>query len=117
MALVTSSDDKKMAHLWSQHPELKEYFQCVVDSTMVTRSKPDPQGYLLAAEKLGVDPRKCVVVEDAIQGIMAGKNAGSFVVGLSGTLGRESVAPIADLTLDSLEEFDVELISRLITAE
>lgn len=116
MALVTSSDNKKMSHLWAQHPELKSYFQCIVDSTMVTRSKPDPQGYLLAAEKIGADPRKCVVMEDAIQGIRAGKSAGAFVVGMSATLGREAIASEADLTLDSLYEFDIEQISRLIAA-
>ena len=51
----------------------------------VTRGKPDPEGYLMAAAELGVDPADCVVLEDAPAGIEAGLAAGAHVVGIATT--------------------------------
>lgn len=56
--------------------------------------KPDPEGYLLAAERLGVDPAACLVVEDAEPGVVAGRAAGAVVAGLRGV---PADVPIADL--------------------
>lgn len=103
-ALVTSSDDIKMAHLWQQMPELKPLFKLVIDGTQVTRSKPDPQGYLMAAERLGIASEKCVVVEDSLQGVKAGEAAGAYVVGVIGTLPGEVLEPHADRLVNSLKE-------------
>lgn len=94
-ALVTSSNPEKMAQLFRQYPELEEMFATVVNGSMVSRGKPDPEGYLLAAQRLGKDPKRCVVVEDSLQGIRAGRAAGAEVWGLCTTLGREAVEPEA----------------------
>jgi sugar-phosphatase len=51
----------------------------------VRRGKPDPEGYLLAAARLGVEPSKCVVVEDSPPGVAAGNAAGMVVVGVTTT--------------------------------
>ncbi|MEW1646716.1 MULTISPECIES: HAD family hydrolase [unclassified Streptomyces] len=51
----------------------------------VTRGKPDPEPYLLAARRLGVDPADCVVFEDAPAGLQAGRAAGMITVGLATT--------------------------------
>jgi sugar-phosphatase len=51
----------------------------------VSRGKPDPEGFLLAARRLGVQPASCVVVEDSPAGVAAGKAAGAFVVGVAST--------------------------------
>jgi HAD superfamily hydrolase (TIGR01509 family) len=48
----------------------------------VRRGKPDPEGFLLAAARLGVDPRRCLVVEDSTPGIEAGRKAGALVAAL-----------------------------------
>ena len=114
-ALVTSSDDVKMHNLWNQMPELKERFDVVIDGSMVEHSKPDPEGYLKAAALIGVDPRDCVVVEDARLGMQAGRNAGAFVVGLTSTLGREAVEGCADILLDDISGIDVDEIIGLIS--
>jgi mannitol-1-/sugar-/sorbitol-6-phosphatase len=55
----------------------------------VLHGKPDPEGYLKAAQRLGVSPSRCVVVEDAPAGILAGRNAGMTVLGLSTTFAPE----------------------------
>lgn len=106
-ALVTSSDDKKMAHLFDQHPELKDIFGAIIDSNKVTHSKPDPEGYLIAAAELGVEPRCCIVVEDSIQGMRAGRAAGAYVIGVAGTIHDEFVKPECDLMIHSLTEIDL----------
>lgn len=111
-AIVTSSKKDKMANVWSQLPELRKLVDAVVDADSVTRSKPDPQGYLLGADAVGVLPSQCVVVEDSIQGIMAGKRAGCKVVGLTGTFGRQAVEQSeADVVIDSLEDIQVERLT------
>ena len=57
---------------------MTHYFQAIVSGQHVTRSKPDPEIFLLAAEKLGVDPAHCLVLEDSYNGVRAGA-AGGFV--------------------------------------
>ena len=107
-AIVTSSDSRKMQMLFSQLPEFKRYFEAIIDASQVTRSKPDPQGYLLAASALGVAPERCYVFEDSLQGLRAGRAAGASVIGLATTYDREAVSPLADHVIDSFVDFTVE---------
>lgn len=107
-ALVTSSNNVKMAHLREERPELLPLFDFVVTADLITRSKPDPEGYLLAACKLNRDIENCIVFEDSLQGVMAGRNSGAFTVGVAGTLPRNTIAPYCDLVVDSLEEIDID---------
>ena len=58
----------------------------------IQRGKPDPEGFLLAAERLGVDPKECLVFEDTRPGIEAGLNAGMQVIGLLTTMSAEALA-------------------------
>jgi sugar-phosphatase len=60
----------------------------LVTADQVARGKPDPEGYLLAAARLGVDPTRCVVVEDSPAGIEAAKAAGMRVIGIATTFSR-----------------------------
>jgi HAD superfamily hydrolase (TIGR01509 family) len=96
MAIVTSSNDKKMAHVYRACPELKEMFDLILTSDMFTRSKPDPDCFLTAAEKLGFTPDECVVYEDSLHGLQAARNACMMVIGLATTLPVERIAPLAD---------------------
>ncbi len=61
---------------------LGTYFDAISDGTNITRSKPDPEVFLKAAEFLGVDPARCVVVEDAVAGVEAGAAAGMYTVAI-----------------------------------
>ena len=113
-ALVTSSNDVKMKHLDEELPDIRNYFDYIVTADQITRSKPDPEGYLLGAEKIGCEIRDCVVFEDSLQGVKAGKASGGYVIGVAGTLSRETLAPYSDRVVDSLEEIDLkELIDSL----
>ena len=106
-AIVTSSNDRKMSRLFSQIPELGPKFEAVITDALVERSKPDPQGYLIAAEKLGVDPTDCVVFEDSFAGLEAGRRAGAYVVALATTNPRESLYEKADEVIDSFIGYDI----------
>lgn len=102
MALVTSSDPRKMERLWAQVPELKGFFIEVIDGKKVTRSKPHPEGYLKAAEAVGLDATDCFVFEDSLQGLKAGRASGATVIGISTTYPAEAIAPLADRVVPSV---------------
>ena len=108
IALVTSSNSKKMAHLRNCLPELESIFDFIVVGEMVSKSKPDPEGYLLASSRLGVDASRCVVFEDSLQGVKAGKAAGALVVGVVGTLSAETLRPDSDILVENLTEINIE---------
>ncbi|MDR1919099.1 MAG: HAD family phosphatase [Tannerellaceae bacterium] len=84
MGLVTSSDQAKMEraitvlHLWG-------IFESIVTADRITKGKPDPMCYLLAASDLKVSPSDCLVFEDSFNGIRAASSAGMRVIGLSTT--------------------------------
>lgn len=112
-AIVTSSNDEKMQRLWSQLPELRQWFAAVVTDSMVSHSKPDPEPYLVGAAKLGVRPEDCCVFEDSFSGIESGRRAGAKVVALSTTNSLESLAGKADLVIPSFEGLTVERLRDL----
>lgn len=78
-------------------------FDVIVGEEDVTRGKPDPEGFLLAARRVGVPPAECVVIEDAPAGVEAAKRAGMSCVGVSRDRPREALAE-ADLVVESLED-------------
>jgi beta-phosphoglucomutase family hydrolase len=85
---------------------LEDVFEVVVAEEDAPKGKPDPQGFLLAAEKLGVEAGKCMVIEDAPGGVEAAKRARMRCIGLATSRPREALAG-ADLVVDSLEEATV----------
>jgi beta-phosphoglucomutase len=91
----------------------REKFGAVVTGADVTRGKPDPQVFELAAERLGVPPSLCAVVEDAVHGVEAAKRAGMISIGLTGTAPRERLVT-ADLVVDQLRELSPQRIGELV---
>jgi HAD superfamily hydrolase (TIGR01509 family) len=115
-AIVTSSDNRKMQLLFEQLPQLKELVDVVVDASMVTRSKPDPEGYLKAAEAIGCNPDDCFVFEDSIQGLKAGNASGATVIALATTYPQEQLKGKAAKIIGGFEDFNVDdmlAVSRL----
>jgi beta-phosphoglucomutase len=68
-----------------EHTGIGPYFQTILDDSFVSKGKPDPEIYLKSAAALGLEPRNCVVFEDSLSGVKAGKAAGCKVVGLTTT--------------------------------
>ena len=95
----------------------RQLFDAVVNGMDVQRGKPDPQVFLLAAERAGVPPRDCVVVEDARPGIEAARRAGMASVALVSTGRSEDDFRDAhpDLIVRSLRELDPQLLTTLIS--
>ena len=94
--------------------ELAVFFRDVASAEDVTRGKPDPEVFLKAAEKLGVAPFACVVIEDAQVGIRAAKAAGMKSVAVTTTHQAESLAPeMPDRIEASLVLVDAEYLRGL----
>ena len=109
-AIVTSSNDKKMENVWRAHPELKEMVTAVLTSNDFTASKPDPECFLKAMEVLGGSPERAIVFEDSIHGILAGKNSGAYVVGLSTTFPKEMIEDNCHLVISDFRDITIEFL-------
>jgi len=90
-AVVTSAD-MRLARIRLAAARITPALLVTIED--VRHGKPDPEGYLLAARKLGADPRRCLVVEDAEAGVAAGRAAGAVVAGLRGV---DADIPVKDL--------------------
>lgn len=90
MGLVTSSDSAKVKRAFGLL-HLDNIFDTIVTADRITKGKPDPMCYLLAASDLHVSPSDCLVFEDSFAGIQAGSSAGMRVIGLSTTNPEESL--------------------------
>ncbi len=109
-ALVTSSK-REYVDLVFDKIGISEYFELVITGEMVTHGKPDPECYILAAQKLGVAINDCAVFEDAPSGILAGKNAGMKVIAVPSQFVKGDEAfKKADLVVDSLGNITLEKI-------
>jgi len=76
----------------------------VADGNGISRSKPDPEVFLLAARLLDMEPKCCAVVEDAVAGILAAKAAGMKAIGV----GCAQACDLADDTAAGLDEMSAE---------
>tara|TARA_Y100000590_G_scaffold317424_1_gene359107 strand:- start:672 stop:1316 length:645 start_codon:yes stop_codon:yes gene_type:complete len=99
LALVTSTGPELVNHIDSLL-SIYEKFDIVITSKDTTIHKPQPEPYLIAMKRLQLEPNQCIVFEDSIQGIKAGKAAGSYVIALEGSLEKE-VLTEADLIISS----------------
>ncbi len=102
MAIVTSSTRLKMSHMVSQLPEFAAMFTDIITSEDVIHGKPDPEGYIIGASRIGIAPKDCIVFEDSINGLLAGRSAGARVVAVATTNPREKLQQYGDVIIDSL---------------
>jgi HAD superfamily hydrolase (TIGR01509 family) len=114
-ALVTSSEqrimDAVLGQLATRGAGLGAVFAVTVCSADVTHPKPDPEPYLVAAERLGADPSRCVVLEDAPSGVAAAEAAGCQVIAVP------ALVPLAPrngrVVVGSLREVSVPMLRKL----
>ncbi|RLE47829.1 HAD family phosphatase [Candidatus Woesearchaeota archaeon] len=112
IAIGTSGSPNNVSFIMNNTP-LKNYFEVIVDSSQVTKSKPDPEVFLTAAKKIGAEPKDCIVFEDSLAGIEAAKRAGMKAIGLTTTHPREELNE-ADLVIDDFSEISLDLIKRFL---
>lgn len=95
--------------------DIRRHFSAVVDGSMVQRGKPAPDVFLLAAEKLGLPPARCVVLEDAPAGIAAAVAAGAYPLGVAATHPADQLTDAgAKFVISQLADLSPAVISRLL---
>lgn len=101
VALVTACALKNMQH--SLAPEQQAHFDFIITGDEVPRAKPFPDPYLTASRHIGIQPRECLVIENAPLGIEAAKNAGMYCVAIETTLGADYLTS-ADCVLQTIRD-------------
>ena len=100
----------KNARLILETLDLIDLFDAIVDGNDVSTAKPDPEVFLIAAQKLGVLPEDCIVIEDAQAGIEAANKAGMVSIGI----GDAGVLHEADFKLNNTSELTIDFVQELI---
>ena len=91
---------------------IRKYFDEIIDDTMVSKGKPDPEVYLKAAAAVNFNPSNCIVFEDSLSGIKAAGNAGTKVVGVA-TTHDESELKNVDLVVSNFESITPDNLKAL----
>ena len=87
---IASSNSRQLIDEVLRALHIEQYFDCVCTSCEVASGKPAPDVYLLAAERLQVEPSRCLVFEDIVMGIQAGKNAGMKVCAVADDYSKDT---------------------------
>jgi HAD superfamily hydrolase (TIGR01509 family) len=114
-AVVTSSNIPKMESVYRYQPAFKSLFDAILTSEDFEHSKPDPDCYLKAAERLGVLKDECIVFEDSFNGLRSGRSAGMKVVGLATTNSVASISGLSDIQISDYVDTSYEMLSALIS--
>ena len=113
MAVVTSSNDKKMEAVYRAKPEIKTMFDRILTAEMFTASKPAPDCFLLGMKVFGTTPETTYVFEDSFNGLKAGMASGATVIGLATTNSREEIVPLCHYVLDDFQGFTYDKLTEL----
>ncbi len=100
----------KNAPLILQKVGLFSKFDAIVDGNDVSKAKPDPEVFLIAAKKLNKSPDECIVIEDALAGVQAANNANM----LSVAIGDKDLLHEADYNLSNTGKLTIDFIKKLI---
>lgn len=93
---------------------ISHYFEVITDASYVSIGKPDPQVYLLTAQRLGMTPSQCVVFEDSHSGIQAGLRASMKVIGVATTHTAEELGDAPDLIIKDFTTLSLEQLQTLL---
>jgi HAD superfamily hydrolase (TIGR01509 family) len=112
-AVVTSSNMPKMESVFRARPEFKSLFDAILTSEDFAESKPSPDCYLKGAERFGVSPDECVVLEDSINGLKSGRAAGMYVVGLTTTNTKENIESLSNIQISDYQDINYQKLNTL----
>ncbi|MCJ7757258.1 MAG: beta-phosphoglucomutase [Gillisia sp.] len=101
----------KNARIILEKTGLIQKFNAVVDGNDVTKAKPNPEVFLIAASKLKIEPENCIVFEDSVAGIQAANKAEMISVGI----GEKDILNEADFIFSDFIEIKIDFINQLIT--
>jgi beta-phosphoglucomutase len=106
IAIASASKNTKLI---LERLNFEDVFDAVIDGTMISNAKPNPEIFLTASNYLSLKPEECVVFEDAVAGIQAAKRAGMKVIGV----GEEEVLKGADKVIKNFENINLTLIESI----
>lgn len=112
IALATSSSQADIDFIFNEIP-IGQYFDVLITGGMVSQPKPSPQIFLKAAKQLGVPAEKCVVFEDSLMGLRAGRNAGMKVAGITTSHKAGVIDGLADIAFDDYTELTLQKLAAL----
>jgi len=112
LAIATSADNDNVNFVM-ENTGIREYFAEIVSSDQIKKGKPDPEIYLEAAKRINKETKECIVIEDSLAGIKAGKKAGMKVIAITSTHKREVINE-ADLIIDDFSELTIDIISSIL---
>jgi beta-phosphoglucomutase len=105
-ALTTSSGVADLKMTFDRYG-LARFFDVIITGDDVTNCKPDPEPYLLTAERLGLEPNRCLVIEDSVNGIISATAAGCPAVGLTTSFPQQKLMRAGGIfCIDSFEELE-----------
>jgi beta-phosphoglucomutase-like phosphatase (HAD superfamily) len=92
---------------------IRKYFPTILDERMVTLGKPNPEIYIKTAKALGLPNDKCIVIEDSISGITAGRKSGSKVIGITTTHSPEELFE-TNLVIQDFNDLDLSKLKAIL---
>ncbi|WP_299120244.1 beta-phosphoglucomutase [uncultured Winogradskyella sp.] len=107
---ISLGSASKNARVILERVNLKKYFDAIVDGNDVSKAKPDPEVFLIAAKLLGMKPEQCIVFEDSVAGVEAANVANMISIGI----GSKSVLGHAKYVFKDFTEISEEFIKELI---
>lgn len=113
VAIVTSSNEKKMKNAYRAHPEMQGSVDNILTAEMFVNSKPHPECFLLGALVFDTVPENCVVFEDSFHGLEAGNRAGMTVIGLATTNLEEQIRDKAKAVIQDFNGFSFEKMKEI----
>lgn len=113
-AIVTSSNQKKMASVRKAIANFDNLFDKVLTSEDFSASKPAPDCYLLGAKVFGCEKGECAVFEDAFTGLQAGMSSGIFTFGITTCNSREAIADKCNYVIDTFKGLTYKKVNEII---
>jgi beta-phosphoglucomutase family hydrolase len=105
---IATSGHRKLAHYYLKKLGIETFFDTVVCAEDITHSKPDPGIFMKAAQRLGVEPKECIVIEDARVGIEAARKAGMKSIGYSNPNSGNQDLSKADWVVSDFTKLDLQ---------
>lgn len=115
LAVVTSSNMKKMEVAKREIPEMMSLFDRILTSEDFAASKPHPDCYIKGAEVFGCSTDECIVFEDAFTGLQAGMSSGIFTIGVATYNGRDVIQDKCHHVIDNFEGLTYESVAELLS--
>jgi len=110
---IASSSSHKLIDIITTKLNIRNFFDCFVSGEEVENSKPDPEIFMLTAQKLGVNPANCLVIEDSEHGVNAALAAGMKCLGFYGSNTYTQEISAAHKLIGNFSEVGAELLSEL----